>query len=69
MEVRGFGAFAVKTLPTRLRRNPKTGAAVSLPETLHPMFRTGKELKARLNGTAGSALRAAFHKRHDKEAK
>ena len=59
VELRGFGAFFVKPRPARLRRNPKTGVAVSLPETLHPMFRTGKEMKARLNGTAGSALRAA----------
>ncbi len=62
VELRGFGAFFIKPLPARLRRNPRSGAAVSLPERFHPMFRTGKEMKARLNGTAGRALRAAFHK-------
>jgi integration host factor subunit beta len=62
VELRGFGAFFIKPRPARLRRNPRSGAAVSLPETFHPMFRTGKEMKARLNGTAGRALRAAFHK-------
>ena len=30
--------------------------------TLRPMFRTAKEMKARLNGTPGNYLRAAFHK-------
>lgn len=69
VELRGFGAFFVKPRPARLRRNPKTGVAVSLPQTLHPVFRTGKEMKARLNGTAGSALRAAFHKSPDNKAK
>ena len=33
----------------------------SVPETHHPAFRMAKEMKARLNGTHGSALRAAFH--------
>jgi integration host factor subunit beta len=62
VELRGFGVFTLKTRPARLRRNPKTGAEVSVPEALHPSFRTGKEMRSRLNGTAGNALRAAFHK-------
>jgi len=35
---------------------------VSVPERLHPAFKTGKEMHHRLNGTAGGHLRAAFHK-------
>ena len=63
VEVRGFGTFTVKTWSARpLGRNPKTGAPINIPEKRHPSFKTGKEMKARLNGTAGNALRAAFHK-------
>ena len=63
VEIRGFGTFTVKTWSARpLGRNPKTGAPISIPEKHHPSFRTGKEMKARLNSTAGNALRAAFHK-------
>jgi integration host factor subunit beta len=62
VELRGFGIFTVRTWLARpLGRNPKTGAPISIPETHHPTFRTGREMKARLNRTAGNALRAAFH--------
>jgi integration host factor subunit beta len=62
VEVRGFGVFLVKIWSARPGRNPKTGAKISVPETRHPAFRMSKEMHARLNGTRGSALRAAFHK-------
>ena len=59
VEVRGFGVFLVKTWPARAGRNPKTRAKISVLETRHPAFRMSKEMHARLNGTPGSALRAA----------
>jgi integration host factor subunit beta len=62
VELRGFGILTVKTWPARLGRNPKNGAEISVPETHHPSLKTGKEMHARLNGTAGSALRSRFHK-------
>ena len=62
VELRGFGVFFVNTRSARPGRNPKNGAMVSVPERLHPAFKTGKEMHRRLNGTAGSDLRAAFHK-------
>ena len=62
VELRGFGTFFVKTRSARPGRNPKNGATVSMPERLHPVFKTGKGMHRRLNGTAGSDLRAAFHK-------
>jgi integration host factor subunit beta len=65
VELRGFGTFFVKTRSARPGRNPKNGAMVSVPERLHPVFKTGKEMHRRLNGTAGSDLRAAFHKGSD----
>jgi integration host factor subunit beta len=65
VELRGFGTFTVKTRSARPGRNPRTGAAVSVPETRLPSFRTSKEMHKRLNGTPGSDLRAAFHKLSD----
>jgi integration host factor subunit beta len=62
VELRGFGIFTVKTRSARPGRNPKTGALVNVRATYPPSFRTGKEMNARLNGTLGSAPRAAFHK-------
>jgi integration host factor subunit beta len=50
VELRGFGAFTVKTWSTRPGRNPKTGDPINVPETRHPSFRTGKEMRDRLNG-------------------
>jgi hypothetical protein len=60
VELRGFGALSVKIREARRHHNPKTRVVISVPETHLPVFRTGKEMKARLNGTPGSALRAAF---------
>ena len=52
VELRGFGAFSVKTRPSRTGRNPRTGTPVTVSEKRAPFFRTGKELRERLNGGA-----------------
>jgi integration host factor subunit beta len=63
VELRGFGRFIVRTwAPRPLGRNPKTGAPLSIPETRHASFKTGREMRDRLNGTLGSAPRSAFRK-------
>lgn len=49
VELRGFGAFSVKQRPARTGRNPRTGAAVLVEEKRVPFFKTGKELRERLN--------------------
>jgi len=49
VELRGFGAFTVKHRPPRTGRNPRTGTAVSVDEKFVPFFKTGKELRERLN--------------------
>ncbi|HEY4940901.1 MAG TPA: integration host factor subunit beta [Rhizomicrobium sp.] len=49
VELRGFGAFSVKVRPARQGRNPRTGEPVSVDEKRAPFFRTGKELRERLN--------------------
>jgi integration host factor subunit beta len=49
VELRGFGAFTVKHRPPRTGRNPRTGQSVSVEEKFVPFFKTGKELRERLN--------------------
>ena len=49
VELRGFGAFSVKNRPARTGRNPRTGARVQVDETHVPFFKTGKEMRERLN--------------------
>lgn len=52
VELRGFGAFSVKERDARMGRNPRTGEAVPVPEKRVPFFKTGKDLRERLNGGA-----------------
>ena len=49
VELRGFGAFSVKTRPARIGRNPRTGEKVNVDEKHVPYFKTGKDLRERLN--------------------
>lgn len=49
VELRGFGAFSVKRRDARTGRNPRTGAAVDVEEKAIPFFKTGKQLRERLN--------------------
>lgn len=52
VELRGFGAFSVKERPARTGRNPRTGGAVEVEGKRVPFFKTGKEMRERLNGGA-----------------
>lgn len=49
VELRGFGAFTVKHRAARVGRNPRTGTTVNVAEKFVPFFKTGKELRDRLN--------------------
>lgn len=49
VELRGFGAFSVKSRNARRGRNPRTGTAVDVGAKKVPFFKTGKELRERLN--------------------
>src|SRR4051794_26875466 len=51
VELRGFGAFSVKSREQRVGRNPRTGDSVRVEAKRVPFFKTGKELRARLNPT------------------
>lgn len=50
VELRGFGAFSVKRRDARVGRNPRTGETVNVEAKHVPYFKTGKELRERLNG-------------------
>jgi integration host factor subunit beta len=49
VELRGFGAFSVKQRAARTGRNPRTGAHVLVDHKSVPYFKTGKEMRERLN--------------------
>ena len=49
VELRGFGAFSIKRRDARTGRNPRTGETVSVSEKVIPVFKTGKEMRIRLN--------------------
>jgi len=49
VELRGFGAFSVRGRPARAGRNPRTGETVSVRAKAVPFFKSGKELRERLN--------------------
>ena len=49
VELRGFGAFSVKERRARVGRNPRTGEAVAVPDKYVPFFKSGKELRQRVN--------------------
>jgi integration host factor subunit beta len=55
VELRGFGAFSVRARAARVGRNPRTGTAVAVSEKYLPFFKTGKELRERLNAKAPSS--------------
>ena len=49
VELRGFGAFSVRLRGPHQGRNPRTGAVVPVAKKGWPYFKTGKELRVRLN--------------------
>ena len=54
VELRGFGAFSVRQRPARTGRNPRTGESVSVKEKHVPFFKTGKELRERVDASRES---------------
>ncbi len=49
VELRGFGAFSIKRRAARVGRNPRTGEVVQVAAKYLPYFKTGKELRERIN--------------------
>ena len=53
VEIRGFGSFTIRTRDAREARNPKSGEIVKIPVKKTAFFKTGKELRERVNGEEG----------------
>ena len=53
IEIRGFGSFAWNVRPPRIGRNPKSGDKVMVQEKRVPHFKPGKDLRERVDATAG----------------
>ena len=51
VELRGFGAFSVRARPGRSGRNPRPGEPVGGRAKAAPFFKSGKELRLRLNAS------------------
>jgi len=51
IEIRGFGSFMVKEYKGYTGRNPKTGDKIAVDEKRLPFFKTGKELREKVDGT------------------
>lgn len=47
--IAGFGTFKAKKRPARTGRNPKTGGALEIPESVAANFKAAKALKDALN--------------------
>jgi len=45
----GFGTFVVQVRPARPGRNPRTGEAISLPESSTVRFKPAQQLRDRVN--------------------
>ena len=52
VDLRGFGAFAVRESAARTGRNPQTGAPIEIAARKVPTFKAGKELRDRVNRPA-----------------
>lgn len=51
VEVRGFGSFQARQYRGYTGRNPRTGATIVVAPKVLPVFKVGKELRARVNGS------------------
>jgi integration host factor beta subunit len=55
IDLRGFGAFAVRESAARTGRNPQTGAPIQIEARRVPTFKAGKELRDRVNNRPPAA--------------
>ena len=52
IEIRGFGAFSLRYRAPKMGRNPKTGEAVSVEQKYYVHFKSGAELKQRVDDSS-----------------
>ena len=51
VELRGFGAFSVRERGAKIGRNPRSGESISVAAKRVPYFKTGKDLREKLNAS------------------
>ena len=49
VQIVGFGGFEVRTRPSRVARNPRTGEQIEIEASKAPVFKAGKALKDSVN--------------------
>lgn len=49
IEIRGFGSFEIREYDGYTARNPKTGEQIEVKPKKLPFFKTGKDLKERID--------------------
>ncbi|PKN21057.1 MAG: integration host factor subunit beta [Deltaproteobacteria bacterium HGW-Deltaproteobacteria-6] len=49
IEIRGFGTFTMRERKSRIGRNPKSGAEVTLGDRRIPFFKTAKDLRLKVD--------------------
>jgi integration host factor subunit beta len=54
VEIRGFGAITVREYKSYQGRNPKTGEKITVPPKYLPFWKTGQELKQRVDSNASA---------------
>jgi len=62
VEIRGFGALTVREYKAYEGRNPKTGQKITVPPKCLPFWKTGQELKQRVDSAfaSGSEVGSSF---------
>lgn len=59
IEIRNFGIFKVKSIPSRAARNPKTGETIQVPAKNLIHFKPGQLMKQRINRIPATAPKPA----------
>ena len=49
VQIVGFGGFEVRTRPSHVARNPRTGEQIEIESSKAPVFKAGKALKDSVN--------------------
>ena len=62
VEIRGFGAFTVREYKAYEGRNPKTGEKITVPPKRLPFWKTGMELKQRVDSAFLGSSKASGSK-------
>jgi integration host factor subunit beta len=68
IEIRGFGSFTVREYKSYEGRNPRTGETVHVAPKRLPFFKVGKDLRERVNASAGNGLADAADDDDDDDA-